>query len=419
MSAPVPSPPADAPRREDELVPRYRQQGYGEEDLRRRRAWVEEKTGARLEHVGASTIPGPEMRGNIENPIGAVQVPLGVVGPLSIVGEHARGTFYVPLATTEGAMLRSYERGMVALTRAGGVTTRVLRDENRICPVFTFSSVAEAHAFAASLPARVPELRAAAEATTRHGRLLAVEARLLGREVIVDFRFTTGDAHGMNLAVRATEAACRWLVEHTAAREYLIFSGMSLEKRPGGALFAGGKGKRVTAGATLPARTVRALLQTTPEAMARLWHRTVLGQLEAGATGYGGQVANGLTALFIATGQDVANVVNSAAGITHFEVVDGGDLFASVTLHALTVATVGGGTGLPTARECLAMLDCTGTGKARKLAEIAAAMVLAGEISMAAAIASGQFVAAHEQYGRNRPGRDSGVTPEEPREEGR
>jgi hydroxymethylglutaryl-CoA reductase (NADPH) len=159
----------------------------------------------------------------------------------------------------------------------------------------------------------------------------------------------------------------------------------------------------VIAGARLPARVVRAWLHSTPQEIAELWRHTVLGHLQSGSLGYNGHFANGLTALFIACGQDVANVVNSAVGITALEVTEEGDLHASVTLPSLTVATVGGGTGLGTARECLEMLGCAGTGGAPRLAEIVAATLLAGELSMGAAIASGEFVDAHETYGRNRP----------------
>ena len=386
-----------------ELVPRLDEQGYTQDALAARRRWVEERTGARLQHVGAASVPGEEMRGNIENPIGAVQVPLGVAGPLQVEGEHAHGVFYVPLATTEGALVRSYERGMAIITRAGGATARVLADENRVSPVFLFDGVAEAAAFARDLEGLFEPLKREAESTTRHGRLLRIEPLPLGREVVVHFVYWTADAHGMNMIVKATDHACQWLVAQGRAGRFYIFSGAESEKRASGSLFAGGKGKKVIAGARLPARLTCAYLHATPEQLADVWQRTILGHLQSGAIGYNGQIANGLTALFIACGQDVANVANAAVGITAFEVLDGGDLYASVTLPSLTVATVGGGTGLGTAHECLEMLGCAGDGKAPKLAEIAAATVLAGELSMAGAIASGEFVAAHETYGRNRP----------------
>jgi hydroxymethylglutaryl-CoA reductase (NADPH) len=412
-----------APKAEEvassQLVPRLTDQGYGAPDVAARRRWVEERTGARLDHVGRHSVSGEEMRGNVENPIGAVQVPLGVAGPLAVEGEHARGVFYVPLATNEGVLVRSYERGMTALTRAGGAVTRLYADENRVAPVFRFEGVAEAREFCLRLDELLPEVRAAAEATTRHGRLLRLEPRPLGRAVMVNFCYATGDAHGMNMIVKATESACELLVTRGAAGRYTIFSGMDSEKRASGALLGGGKGKHVVAGARLPARLLRAYLHTTPAEMHELWQNTVLGHLQAGALGYNGHFANGLAALFIACGQDVANVVNSAVGVTHFEVTAEGDLYASVTLPSLTVATVGGGTGRGTARECLEMLGCAGAGGAPKLAEIAAATLLAGELSMGAALASGEFVAAHEAYGRNRPSEPPGAPgPEGPKEAG-
>jgi hydroxymethylglutaryl-CoA reductase (NADPH) len=386
------------------LVPRLEEQGYADEAVASRRRWIEERTGAALTHVGACTLPGEQMRGNVENPIGAAQVPLGVAGPLLVHGEHADGSFYVPLATTEGALVRSYERGMVAITRSGGAAVRLHADENRVTPVFVCDDVAAAADLARRLPDWIEEIRAEAESTTRHGKLLRLEVRPVGREVMVHFCYATGDAHGMNMIVKATDKACHWILEQSGlARRHYIFSGLESEKRASGSLFAGGKGKKAVAGARLPARAVRAYLHTTPQEMADVWRHTVLGHLQAGSLGYNGHFANGLAAVFIACGQDVANLANSAVGITCFEVTEEGDLYASVTLPSLTVATVGGGTGLGTGRECLEMLGCAGAGGAPKLAEIVAATLLAGELSMGGAIASGEFVAAHEEYGRNRP----------------
>ncbi len=385
------------------LVPRLKNQGYRREQVAQRRSWIEKQTGAALPHVGTFSIDSEDLRGNIENPVGVAQVPLGIAGPLRVRGEHADGIFYLPLATTEGALVRSYERGMVALTRAGGAEARVYVDANRVSPIFTCSSVAQAHDFSRRLGERFDEVRAAAEATTSHGRLIAAECLPVGRKVIVDFSFFTADAQGMNMIVKAADAACRFIVEKIGGERYLIFSGYNSEKRASGSLLRGGKGKKVVAGAELPRAVVERVLRTTPEAMVEMWNQTVLGHLTTGSFGYNGHFANGLTAFYIACGQDTANVANAAVGITHFELTGGGDLYASVTLPSLTVATVGGGTQLGTGRECLRMLGCDGTGKARKLAEIFAAALLGGELSMGAAIASGQFVAAHESLGRNRP----------------
>jgi len=385
------------------LIPRFLGQGYERESITARRRWIEQRTGSNLEQIGSHSTAGELMKGNIENPLGTVQVPVGVAGPLMIKGAHAKGIFYVPLATTEGALVRSYERGMVTLTRAGGVSARVSIDENRVSPVFLFSGVDAAQEFATLLDGCFPAIKEEAESTTRHGKLLRLESHIVGREVMVNFCYFTADAHGMNMIVKATERGCQWILRHTQAQDFYLFSGLCSEKHASGFLFPGGKGKKVIAGAMLTSALLRSYLHVTPAKLVDLWHHTALGHMQASTLGYNGHYANGLAALFIACGQDVANIVNSSVGITNFELVSEDKVYVSVTLPSLTVATVGGGTGLGTGRECLDMMGVAGRGGAPKLAEIVAATLLAGEISIAAAIASGEFVRAHDNYGRNRP----------------
>jgi len=385
------------------LIPRFTGQGYSADQVRERREWLQTKLGVEFPLVGACAIPSEQMRGNIENPIGAAQMPLGIAGPLLVNGTHANGTFYVPFATTEGALVRSYERGMVMLTRAGGVTARTIVDQNVVCPMFSFESVDEAARFAAVLPTHFDTLRAQAESTTTHGRLQRMDARVSGRAVIVSFYYNTADAQGMNMIVKATEQACQWLVTSGLAPRFKVFSGMSSEKRASGFLLSGGKGKTVVAGSRIPAAVLQSYMRITPRQIVELWHDTMLGHLQANAIGFNAHYANGLAAIFIACGQDVANVANAAVGITDYELTPEDDLYASVTLPSLTVATVGGGTMLGTSAECLRMLGCAGATYAPKFAEIVASAILAGELSMAGAIGSGEFVSAHETYGRNRP----------------
>jgi hydroxymethylglutaryl-CoA reductase (NADPH) len=388
------------------LIPRYAKQGYDLESVRLRREWIESAIKSRLKEIGAFSISSAQMKGNVENPIGAVQVPLGIAGPLLINGLHAQGVFYVPLATTEGALIRSYERGMTVLTRAGGVQARVHSDENCIAPTFFLRDVVESYEFVSWLQKHFPEIRGEAESTTKHGKLLRIEPYVEGRNVVVRFHYYTGDAHGMNMIGKATDHACRWITTTFSARGYQIFSGFESEKRASGGLFSGGKGKKVTAGALVPADILSLYLRATPSQFLFLWQHTVLGHIQAHSVGYNGHFANGLAAMFIACGQDVGNLPNCSVGITNFEVTDTGDLYASVTLPSLTVATVGGGTGWGTSRECLAILSCEGASRAPKLAEIIASTLLAGELSIGAAIISGEFVGAHEAYGRNRPDED-------------
>jgi hydroxymethylglutaryl-CoA reductase (NADPH) len=390
------------------LTPRFANQGYDSESIRRRREWVKQRTDSGLVHVGALSPSSVQMRGRIENPIGIAQVPLGIAGPLLVKGLHARGVFYIPLATTEGALVRSYERGMTVLTRAGGVDARVHTDENCVAPTFCFRDVVEAYEFATRLAGFFSEIKREADATTAHGSLLRIEPNVEGRNVIVKFHYHTADAHGMNMIVKATDHACRWMIRNLCARHYQIFSGFESEKHASGGLFTGGKGKKVTAGALVSFSLLKYYLRATPEQFLDLWQHTVLGHIQAQTVGYNGHFANGLAAMFIACGQDVGNLPNCSVGITNFEVTADGNLYASVTLPSLTVATVGGGTGWGTAQECLAIMGCDGAGLALKFAELIASTLLAGELSIGGAIISGEFVAAHEAYGRNRPDHGSG-----------
>lgn len=388
------------------LVPRYAGRETGVQALTDRRAWIAERTAVALDHVAGAPIDPAQFAGNVENAIGVAQVPIGLAGPLVVRGEHADGTFYVPLATTEGALVRSYERGMMAITRAGGAVTRVTRDENQVTPSLVCTDLAAAVDLAAWLAGCPDALRAAAEATTGHGKLLAIDPRVVGRTVLATFRFATGDASGMNMVVRATDAACRALAATGRIERFQIFSGASSEKRAAGGLLAGGKGKWAHASCRLPGTLVRSMLGVAPAEILDLGRRTMAGHFAAGSIGFNGHLANGLAALFIACGQDVANVANASVGITAIE-PDGEDgLYASVTLPSLTVGTVGGGTGFGTARECLELLGCFGAGAAPRFAEIVAATLLAGELSFVGAITAGEMVAAHERYGRNRPGAD-------------
>ena len=393
----------------EHLLPRWKGQGYEPEHVAKRRRWVEERTGADLTHTGSGTVDTRDLRGNIENPIGVSQIPVGIAGPVLVKGRHADGLFYVPMATTEGALLRSYERGMVALSKAGGVQVEVHDDENQISPAFFFPDVDAARKFVEWASDHHDDFARAAGTTTSHGRLTSVRCYPAGRRVFLNLGFDTGDAHGMNMIVKAAHAVCEWIRGQYSVDSFQIFSGMSSEKRASGFVMSRGKGKRVTAGAFLPPNILKGYLHATVDQMLLMWRSTVIGHLYAGSIGFNAHIANGLTAIFIAAGQDVANVANSACGITELEPCDDG-LYVSVTLPALTVATVGGGTGLPTQQEALRIMDCVGDGKAKRLAEIVAATLLGGEVSMGAAIASGEFVDAHEQYGRNRP--ENGPGPE-------
>ncbi len=391
---------ASAPRRP---VPRLAAD-YTTDAARRRLAFLREATGASPEHIGRYSFDPSVLAGNVENFVGAAQVPIGIAGPLLVDGEHARGTFYVPLATTEGTLVASYNRGMKLLYAAGGVRTTVVADAMQRAPAFGFDSAREARAFGDWVTANFAAIKAEADASTRAGRLRDIEQFPASRFLFLRFNFTTGDAAGQNLTGRATQRACDWIRAHYAGiRQFYLEANLATDKKTSHLNILRTRGKRVTAEATIQADLARQVMHTTPGEMFRARQVSNLGGLMAGVNNNGNHSANAIAALFTATGQDIANVAESSAALVHTELLDDGSYYYSITIPALIVATYGGGTGLPTQRECLELLGCYGAGKVRKLAEIIAATVLCGEVSLGAAVITDEWVAAHERLGRNRP----------------
>jgi hydroxymethylglutaryl-CoA reductase (NADPH) len=392
-----------APARERSRIPRLADD-YSRAAAAKRMEFVREATGARPDHLGRYSIDPAALAGNIENFVGAAQVPIGLAGPLLVDGEHARGDFYVPMATTEGTLVASYNRGMKLLHRAGGVRTTVMDDRMQRAPSFGFDSAREALAFGKWVTANFDAIKREAEATTRTGRLLDIQQFSASRYMFLRFNFTTGDAAGQNLAGKATSRACDWIrASYPGVRRFCLESNLATDKKSSQINILATRGKRVTAEATIPAELTREVMHTTPEQMFQARQISNLGGLMSGVNNNGNHSANGITALFVATGQDIANVAESSAALVHTELLPDGGYYYSITIPALIVATYGGGTGLPTQRECLELLGCYGTGQVRKFAEIVAATVLCGEISLGSAVVSEEWVAAHERFGRNRP----------------
>ena len=385
-------------------VPRDPDDDYTRPAADARRAFLSDRTGATFEHLSSYSFDPAELTGNIEQFVGVAQVPIGVAGPLLVNGEHAQGEFYVPLATAEGTLVASYNRGMKLLHAAGGVKTTVLDDRMQRAPCFLFGSAREARAFGEWLVENFDEIKAAAESTTRSGRLQDIQQYSASRMLFTRFNFTTGDAAGQNLTGKATQAACHWIVEHyPAIEQYFLESNFATDKKSSQVNMLHTRGKRVVAEATIPDALLQHGMGSSSELLFRAREVANLGGFMAGVNNNGAHSANAITAIFIATGQDAANVAESSAALVYAEHRPNGDFYYSVTIPSLIVATYGGGTGLPTQKECLEMLGCYGAGKVLKLAEIVAATVLCGEISLGSAIVSEEWVKAHDLFGRNRP----------------
>lgn len=370
-----------------------------------RRTIVAEETGASLEHVGRFSVDPSTLPGNVESFVGVAQVPIGMAGPLLVDGEHARGEFYVPMATTEGTLVASYSRGMRLTREAGGIKTTVIDDAMQRAPIFVFEDARAARAFGEWVVANFAEIKAKAEETTRSGELRNIEQYAVGKMRWLRFDFTTGDAAGQNMVSKATRHACMWMLEQgiPGLEHFSLAANLDTDKKHSHLNTLHTRGKRVVAEVTLPPRLLEEVMHTTGLALHKQRQLSNMGAMLANSVSNGAHFANGITAVFIACGQDVANVAESSAGFVHHELRDDGSYYFSVTIPSLVVATYGGGTGLATQRECLDVLGCYGRGKVRKLAEIVAATVLCGELSLASAIVSDQWVSSHDQYGRNRP----------------
>jgi len=384
-------------------LPKNRENDYLREAVKARVDFLAKKNRCAIEYLHNSAIDPEVTRGNIEQLVGFTQVPVGVIGPLKINGEHASGNFYVPMSTTEGALISSYNRGARAINLSGGVNVVVTRDEIQRAPYFVLENVFKAKEFTKWVGENFPRIQEAAERTTRYGKLLRMHSYIQGRIVYLRLHFSTGDAMGMNMITKASQAVCKFISEHFPIISYTIESNMAVDKKPAHINTILGRGKSVTAEALFNERVISKFMRTTAKEIDLAYRRQVTGAQLAGVLGSNGHVANGVAALFLACGQDMANISESCVGYIYTEVI-GKDLYVSLNMPSLVIGTVGGGVSLPTQKECLQIIGCHGEGKALKFAEIIAATIMAGEISLAASIVAGDFVQAHEKFGRNRPG---------------
>jgi hydroxymethylglutaryl-CoA reductase (NADPH) len=341
---------------------------------------------------------------NIENYIGTLRLPVGVIGPLRVNGIFAKGDYYAPLATTEAALVASYNRGARLISSVGGCTTGTLAEGVHRSPGFAFRTTTEAGLFVAWVCSNFEMLQAAAKTTTKHGELVELSPHVEGDHVYLVCTFTTGDAAGQNMVTIATEAVCAAIIEKSPVQPafWFVEANFSGDKKASHLAFMSVRGRKVTASVVLSGEAVRTQLHTTPERMQDYWRMSALGGVMSGSIGVQGHYANGLAALYLATGQDAACVAESAVGVTRIEVRESDTLFVSVTLPNIIVGTVGGGTNLPSQAAGLNILGLKGSGNARAFAEVCAAVCLAGELSIIGALCAHQFASAHQKLARGK-----------------
>lgn len=386
-------------------IPRSDQDDYSDDAIQARQQFAEEFSGQQFQHLKHYSFDAHDLQGNCEHFTGVAQIPVGLAGPLLVNGEYAQGEFLIPMATTEGTLVASYNRGIQLLNLCGGVKCTVIGDAMQRAPVFVFDDARGARDFGKWVEENIDQIRPEAESTSRIAKLQYIDTYLSNKFAFLRFNYSTGDAAGQNMVGRATFAACSWILENykgAPIRHFYLESNFATDKKASQINVMRTRGKRVVAEAVIKRDILQQRMRVTPEQLAYHGQVSNVGAFLSGANNNGAHSANGITALFIATGQDVANVSESSAGVLYSEVTPEGDLYISITIPSLIVATHGGGTGLATQNECLRMLNCVGRGTVNKFAEIVAGVVLAGELSLGSAISSSDWVSSHEQYGRNR-----------------
>lgn len=394
----------------NDRIPRAAADDYTEEAVQARRAWLNIRNGDDYPHLySQSHTEYSSMRGVIENVVGSVCVPVGIAGPVLVNGEKAKGEFVIPLATTEGTLIASFSRGMRAMSKSGGCNVSSFPNVwngpgpyrfrggalTKISAVF-LKNERLATRFAAWIADNGSKMKEEADRTSRFLSLQEIVPVFHGNVVGLACRYETGNAMGLNMATKGNEAICRYIVKNSKEVVPRFLNTLGGDKRfvPDEA-----KGRYVTASATLTPDVLARDLRTSAAAMQEFLDvsNLILGQFGISAPNI--HIANAITAFYIACGQDPAFVTATfRKARTSFQVATDGALVATVSLPNIIVGTVGGGTKLPTQRDCLRMIDCEDN--PQKLAELAAVAALAGEISVAAAVSAGEFTSAHTTLGR-------------------
>ncbi len=365
-----------------------------------RREALEKKLNVKLPHIGSFSFEEKSASAkNIENMVGGVQLPLGIAGPLKVNGK----AFFIPLATTEGALVASVNRGCKAITQSGGATAISHRVGMTRGPVFYAGSIQKSNRLYAWIKKNKGKIAEVSEKTSKHLKFEKLDVRTEGIYVYVRFYFNTSDAMGMNMVTIATTKICELIEKETGAQCLSVAGNFDIDKKPAWINFINNRGFKVWAQVVLKEDVVRETLKTTPEKFFEVWlAKCMIGGAMSGSLGFNAQYANIISAMFIATGQDPSHVVEGSMGITTAKVLKNNDLLVSIYLPALQVGTVGGGTGLATQKEALQILGVAGSGNVERFAEIIGGAVLAGEISLLSSLEEGSLARAHERLGRGK-----------------
>lgn len=364
--------------------------------VKSRREAVAKELSVKLDNVGQYSLDeNIAASRNCENMIGVAQVPMGVAGPLRIANKD----YYIPLATTEGALVASVARGCKAIVESGGASTLSTRVGATRGPVFKVKNMRENSMLFDFLMMHKDNFDRIAKTTSKHIALTGVETNSVGLYRFVRFIYDTQDAMGLNMVTIATQEIVQFIELKTGVHCTSLSGNYCVDKKPSWLNFTRNRGFEVWAEVVLSKAVLGGVLHTTPQSFYETWlSKCMYGSAMSGSMGFNAQYANVLAALFIATGQDPAHVAECSIGITTAE-VQGDDLYISVYLPDIMVGTVGGGTSLATQKEALSII---GAQTSQQLAEVVGGAVLAGEISLLASLSEGTLAKAHQSLARGK-----------------
>jgi hydroxymethylglutaryl-CoA reductase (NADPH) len=370
-------------------------------DSQKRREALEKELKIKLENISQFSFTEEQVTGrNIENLIGATQMPLGLAGPLKIRStvNDKLYTPYIPLATTEGALVASVSRGCKAISASGGAAVQIEDAGMTRGPVFKTKGIEHGQKIKNWIISNTSLLAQVCQKTSSHLKLLKINCQIVGKSLFVRFSYLTGDAMGMNMVTFATEEAASLIEKETGASVVSLAGNFDIDKKPAWLNFYEGRGKKVWAEAILPKKIVFDVLKTSPEKITQVVEqKNHLGSIMSGSMGFNAHFANIAAGIFLATGQDPAHIVEASLGITTAEVLENGDLYFSIYLPSLVVGIVGGGTSLPTQKESLEIMKVKNV---LEFAGVISGAILAGELSLIASLSEGTLAKAHKKLGR-------------------
>lgn len=361
-----------------------------------------------IDEIEKTSINYSDIQNNIESLVGSIEIPVGLVGPLTFISNGNEEEAYCLGATLEGALIASMNRGAKAVSVSGGFTAEIIHQKMIRSPLFVLSSTQSARHFLIWIGENFGRIKELVESYSNHAVLHELNTDIDDKNVHVNFVYTTGDAAGQNMTTTCTWHGILWIVEkyeeegYERIADFVLEGNGSSDKKVSQFLIDHGRGMRVTARAVIQEEAIRKILRTSSDQMLKFYYPSRKYAVENGMVGYTINASNAIAAIFAATGQDLGSVHESSVAELILQPHEEG-LEVSVTLYSLVVGTVGGGTHLPKQREALQLMGCYGSGKVERFASLIAGFVLGLEMSTFAAMVSGEFAKAHEKLGRNKP----------------